>query len=78
MMKRVISSRREAGHVPVDPARMAARLGSQRNLRCGDGHREEPLWSIRDRRRVRVHDGARRSGTKFPEYAVPAAVPVHK
>src|SRR6266403_834348 len=41
---------------------VAARLGQQGHLRCGNGHREEPLRSLRDRRRVRVHDGARRAG----------------
>src|SRR4029077_11928002 len=46
--------------------RMAARLGPQGHLRCGDGHREEPLRSLRDRRRVRVHDGTRCSSHEVP------------
>src|SRR5258706_5152640 len=45
---------------------MAARLGSQGHLRCGDGHRKEPLRSLRDRRRVRVHDGTRCSSHEIP------------
>ena len=65
-MKRVI----QAGAKPVtslsDHAGVAARLGSQGNLRCRDGHREEPLRSLWDRRRVRVHDGTRRSGHEVP------------
>jgi len=31
-----------------------------------DGHREEPLRSLWDRRRVRVHDGTRRAGHEIP------------
>jgi len=61
-MKRVI----QAGAKPVTSLstmlEWAARLGPTRHLRCGNGHREEPLRSLRDRRRVRVHDGARRAG----------------
>src|ERR1700733_10354281 len=45
---------------------MAARLGSQGNLRRRDGHCEEPLRSLRDRSRVRVHDGTRRSSYEVP------------
>ena len=61
-MKRVI----QAGAKPVTS--LSTMLEWQRDwanqghLRCGDGHREEPLRSLRDRRRVRVHDGARRAG----------------
>src|SRR5258705_5456763 len=45
---------------------MAARLGSQGNLRCRDGHCEEPLRSLWDWSRVRVHDGARLSSHQVP------------
>src|SRR5260370_2560023 len=45
---------------------MAARLGPQGLLRCGDGHREEPLGSLWDRSRVRVHDGTGRSSHEVP------------
>ncbi len=65
-MKRVI----QAGAKPVTSmsghARMATRLGPQGNLRCSDGHREEPLRSLRDRRRIRVHDGTRCAGNEIP------------
>ena len=70
-MKRVI----QAGAKPVrhfDDARVAARLGTPRHLRCGNGHREEPLWSIRigvEYAYTMVHGAP---PTKFPEYAVPA------
>jgi len=49
------------------------------NLRCGNGHREEPLRSLRDRRRVRVHDGARCAGYElsrvrgFPRWLQPTS-----
>jgi len=42
----------------------APKLGSQGHRRCRDGHRQEPLRSLPDRRRVRLHDGARRSSHK--------------
>src|SRR5260370_41078028 len=37
---------------------MAARLVSQRNLRRGDGHREDTLRCLRRRGRIRLHHGA--------------------
>ena len=53
--------RREARHVAVGHARVAARLGAEGHLRRGHGHREDPLRRVRRRRRVRVHDGAQRA-----------------
>jgi len=58
--------RSETRDVTFHHAGVAARLGSQGNLRCRDGHCEEPLRSLWDRSRVRVHDGARRSSHEVP------------
>src|SRR5438552_12740533 len=59
------AGRRETGDLALGHARMAARLGSPRNLRCSDGHREKPLRGVCHRRRVRVHHGARCAGHKI-------------
>jgi len=77
-MKRVIQAGAKAGHVPVRHARMAARLGSQRNLRCRDGHREEPLRSYGIGVEYVYNDGARCAGHEIPGVRGSAAVAVHK
>ena len=40
----------QARHGAHGDARVAARLGGERYIRCGDGHREDPLWRLRRRR----------------------------
>jgi nicotinamidase-related amidase len=49
-MKRVVQAGAKASDFSLSDARMAARLGSQGNLRRRDGHCEEPLRSLWDRR----------------------------
>src|SRR6202008_2529487 len=40
---------------------VATRLGKPGYIRRSDGHREDALWRLWHRRRIRLHDGSRRS-----------------
>ena len=49
-MKRVIQAGAKPVTCALGNAGVAARLGGERYIRCGDGHREDALWRLRCRR----------------------------
>ena len=51
--------RRQTRYRTIRDARMAARLGGDRHIRRGHGHREDSLRCVRRRRRVCIHNDTR-------------------